>query len=267
MMDVRAPAGSLASSESRTACTVVALAWWVSASTWGQEPVLGPHTDPPTCRPGHRALQPFQSRRGTGRRGLSWRPGAGDESVSRSRGPAASTPNRPGPHPTYQHLQGLRGTTFQRAPPRASTRPALFLEGDFWDESLRATLLHVLQPRPGPPRKGSPLLPPTQEGPAYHADEVSAAVLPRQALLAVVLPDDGAQAAAEHDVSAVRRVPLPAGQKPLGAVGAPARSPRPPWWQKKKKPVFSLNFLIFENSYVPLKIWILICEGFIGIFK
>ena len=33
LMDVRAPAGSLASSESRTACTVVALAWWVSVST------------------------------------------------------------------------------------------------------------------------------------------------------------------------------------------------------------------------------------------
>lgn len=45
----------------------------------------------------------------------------------------------------------------------------------------------------------------------YHSDEVSAAVLPRQALLEVVLADHGAQPAAEHDVGAVRLVPLPAG--------------------------------------------------------
>lgn len=36
LMEMRAPSGSLASSESRTACTVVALGWWVSASTCNQ---------------------------------------------------------------------------------------------------------------------------------------------------------------------------------------------------------------------------------------
>lgn len=33
LIQVSAPSGSLASSESLTACTVVALGWWVSAST------------------------------------------------------------------------------------------------------------------------------------------------------------------------------------------------------------------------------------------
>lgn len=33
LMEVRAPSGSLASSESLTACTVVARGWWVKAST------------------------------------------------------------------------------------------------------------------------------------------------------------------------------------------------------------------------------------------
>lgn len=43
----------------------------------------------------------------------------------------------------------------------------------------------------------------------YHADEVAAAILPGQALFEVVLPDHGAQPAAEDDVGAVRLVPLP----------------------------------------------------------
>lgn len=52
----------------------------------------------------------------------------------------------------------------------------------------QASPQHVMQPR----------APQT-----YHTDEVATAILPGQALFEVILPDHGAQPAAEDDVGAV----------------------------------------------------------------
>lgn len=61
----------------------------------------------------------------------------------------------------------------------------------------------------------------------YHTDEVAAAILPGQALFEVVLPDHGAQPAAEDDVGAVRLVPLPARVRCWEWAGAGGSPPRP----------------------------------------
>ena len=91
-------------------------------------------------------------------------------------------------------------------------------------------------------------------GRPYHAHEVSAAVLASQALLAVVLLDHSAQAAAEHDVGAVGFVSLPAGQRLWGRAGHLARSPWPPGAAKQKKESILLTtFICFGKSLLSIK--------------
>lgn len=95
-------------------------------------------------------------------------------------------------------------------------------------------------------------------GRPYHAHEVSAAVLASQALLAVVLLDHSAQAAAEHDVGAVGLVSLPAGQRLWGRAGHLAGSPWPEALghqeqrNRKRNPFFS-HLFVLENRYFPFK--------------
>lgn len=88
----------------------------------------------------------------------------------------------------------------------------------------------------------------------YHAHEVSAAVLARQALLAVVLLDHSAQAAAEHDVGAVGLVPLPAGQRLWGWAGHLAGSPwLPESAKQKKESILLTTCFCFRKSLFSIK--------------
>ena len=88
----------------------------------------------------------------------------------------------------------------------------------------------------------------------YHAHEVSSAVLAHQALLAVLLLDHSAQAAAEHDVGAVGLVPLPAGQRLWGWVGHLAGSPwLPESAKQKKESILLTTCFCFRKSLFSIK--------------
>lgn len=155
--------------------------------------------------------------------------------------------SQPGPPPTHE---GLGGTTWA---------PSLLETSDLWPPEATPVLLprlgagKLLEPKncgsnhPPPPTESLRGLIPlaqlrSQVGRAppqhatqprapqtYHTDEVTTAIFPSQALFEVILPDHGAQPAAEDDVGAVRLVPLPvrvgrwewAGHRP-GAPATPA---------------------------------------------
>ena len=98
----------------------------------------------------------------------------------------------------------------------------------------------------------------------YHADEVSSAVLPGQALLPVILPDHRAQPAAEHDVRAVGLVPLPAGDTEALQPCAPSLSlhtqlPNARQTQdgEKENAGFSLSYFCFGKHIFYFKIFML----------
>lgn len=143
LMEVRAPAGSLASSESRTACTVVARAWWVSVSTCSREAgearpyrspagpagrTLNPTRGQSTRRPFWHAAHGGNRRKGASAVGeASVRAGKGAGCRQRRDPGPAPRRARPGPRPTRQsqrnHLEACFPGRGEAAVPALALQP------------------------------------------------------------------------------------------------------------------------------------------------